>query len=90
MVIGDFMKIEINGKEFIFNGDPRWGILELMQSQPENPKVIKAFIKEILVPSPTDKEFFNFRKSDIFRIIEEYSDLEEKELTEFKKKRSRS
>ena len=84
------MDVVINGKKYQFNDDPRWGILELIQTKGDDPKVVKAFLREILIPSPTAKELFEFRRSDIFRIFEEYGKLQEQEDEELKKKRSRS
>ena len=83
------MKIEINGKVFSINNDPRFGVMELMQKSPENPKYLRMFIKEILVPTPTAQEIFNFRKSDMVKIVEAFHKAEEEESNEFKKKLGR-
>ena len=82
------MEIEINGKKFEINEDPRFGIMELMQKAPEEPKYIRLFIKEILLPTPSAEEIFNFRKSDIVKIIKTFQEAEEEETVEIRKKHS--
>ena len=87
--------IEINGKEYEVNEDLKWGTEQLMnriQKDPQGPNVeryIKAILKDILIPDPTNKEMFNFRKSDIERIFKEYTKDVKDVNTDFKKKLSR-
>jgi len=83
------MEIEINDKVYEIDNDPRFGIMELMQKSPEDPKYMKLFLKEILIPAPTAKELFNFRRSDIVRLMDIFNKMDSSEATEFKKKRSR-
>ena len=82
-------KIKINGKEYKFNSDIRLGIMEAMETHSEDIRVIKLFIKEVLIPSPTSKEMFEFRKSDMIRLMEDYSEFQKEETIDFKKKLSR-
>lgn len=84
------MEIEINNKIYSFNDDMRWGILEAIELHPQDPKVIKAFIKEVLLPTPSAKEFFNFRQSDIFSVMEKYTQFQKEIAIDYKKKLSRS
>jgi len=83
------MEIEINGKKFTINDDPRFGIMELMQKAPENPQYVRLFIKEILLPTPTAEEIFNFRKSDVINIIKIFQEADSEEAIEIQKKHSR-
>lgn len=84
------MEIIINNKKFTFNDDMRWGILEAIELHPQDAKVIKAFIKEVLIPTPSAKEFFNFRQSDVFSIMEKFGQFQKETVTDYKKKLSRS
>lgn len=81
------MEIEINDKKYKINEDPRFGVMELLMKSPEDPKYIRLFLKEILIPTPTPKEIFNFKKSDIVNIMSVFSDIEQEESLELKKKR---
>ena len=83
------MSININGKKYGFNSDVRLGILELAENVENiSMKHIRLILKEILKPSPTQKEYFNIRKSQVETIMEKFNDYMEKESVEIKKKRS--
>ena len=82
------MEIEVNGKLFILNDDPRLGVLMELEKHPNSMDTIWMFFKEILVPAPTDKEIKRFRQSDLGRIFQAWGDLQRKNITETKKKLS--
>lgn len=84
------MSIIINDKKYRFNDNIRWGIYELITEKSDDPKVIKLFINEILIPTPTAKERFEFKESDVLRIFDEYSKFRDEKNEELKKKLSRS
>lgn len=83
------MAIEVNGKKYGFNSDVRLGVLELAENI-DNIKMkhIKLILREILIPTPTNKELFNIRKSQLLEIMKKYGNFMEKESTEIKKKLS--
>jgi len=83
------MEIEINGKIYRINSDVKFGIMELLDENPEDVKVIKMIIKDILIPTPSNEDMFDFRKSDIERIFIAFSNQQEEENKTFKKKLSR-
>ena len=83
------MGIVINKKEYKFNPDVRLGILELAENMDQiSMKHIKLILREILIPSPNAKEYFNIRKSQVTKIMEEYGEFMEQESSEIKKKLS--
>jgi len=82
------MEIEVNGKLFILNDDPRLGVLMELEKHPNSMDTIWMFFKEILVPSPTDKEIKRFRQSDLGRIFQAWGDLQRENIAETKKKLS--
>ena len=49
-------------------------------------KYIKMILKEILSPTPSPKDVFNVRQSQIERIFKEFGKFMEKESSELKKK----
>ncbi|MFX1296297.1 MAG: hypothetical protein ACFFD2_15780 [Promethearchaeota archaeon] len=81
------MEIEINGKKYKIDDNPRFGVMELLMKSPEDPKYIRLFLKEVLIPTPTPKEIFNFRKSDIENIMDIFNKSEQEDSLELKKKR---
>lgn len=87
--------IEINDKEYEINLDLKMGTESLMAkiyNDPENPKNMKYLrmvLKDLLIPTPTDSELFNFRRSDRDRVFELFAKEMEEISTDFKKKRSR-
>lgn len=81
------MEIEINGKKYKIDDNPRFGVMELLMKSPEDPKYIRLFLKEVLIPTPTPKEIFNFRKSDIENIMDMFNKSEQEDSLELKKKR---
>ena len=84
------MGIKINGKEFGYNLDIRLGILELMdRAEDLGVKEIKLVIKEVLIPRPTNKEYFNFKRSDTERIMKGFTEEMKRESAELKKKLSK-
>lgn len=86
--------MEINGKEFKVNLDIKWGtekLIAIVMKDPSHPKAeqyMTAVFKDLLIPSPTVKEMFNFRRSDIQRIFEAFTEEMKGENKDFKKKRS--
>lgn len=82
------MSIKINGKEYGFNTDVRLGILEMMEGKDLSIKRIRIILKEILLPTPTSKETFNVKKSQIEPIFKAFGKYMSNESTEFKKKLS--
>jgi hypothetical protein len=86
--------IEINGKEYKINTDIEWGTEKLMKKvldDPENPKnqkYLEYIITDLLVPTPTIKEMFHFRKSDILKIFKSFSEKMSETDKDFKKKLS--
>lgn len=85
--------LEINGKEYRINMDTRWGTKKLMKKinddirNLDNMKYLELIIKDLLIPSPTAKEMFNFRDSDIEKIFEEFSKDNKEVNADFKQKR---
>lgn len=85
----------INGKEYEVNLDIKWGTQKLMrriQADPDNPKNMQYteyILKDLLVPSPTNKEMMEFRNSDLENVFNEFADNVEAKDKDFKKKRSR-
>jgi len=82
------MDIAINGKKFILNDDVRLGILIQVDKDPNNLDTIFAFFREILIPSPTNKEIENFRQSDMNKIFAKWKELQDEQVSETKKKLS--
>ena len=86
--------VEINGKNYKINMDLKWGTQKLMKKINDDPKnlenlrYLEVIVKDILIPSPTAKEIFNFRNSDIERIFEEFADDNKGVNVDFKKKLS--
>lgn len=86
--------VMINGKKFKINNDLKWGTQMMMmkiRENPENPKNIgymEKVFRDLLIPAPTQKEMFNFRNSDIEKILDEFSRQTEKVTAESKKKLS--
>ena len=86
--------ININGKEFKINLDLKWGTEKLIQKvmdDPTDPKAepyMKAVFQDMLIPSPTNKEMFNFRRSDIERIFKAFGNEMKETNADFKKKLS--
>lgn len=86
--------VEINGKEYKINKDITLGTQELLlkiKDDPdniENMKYIRYILKDILIPSPTNREIFVFRTSDIERIMNLYNEDMSETNKDFKKKLS--
>jgi len=86
--------ININGKDYKINLDIRLGTEKLMRlvyanpENPKNPKYLDIVLKDLLIPSPTDKEIFNFRLSDREKIFKLFAEESSKTDADFKKKRS--
>ena len=72
--------ININGKEYKINTDTKWGTKKLMKKVNDDPRnldnirYVELIIKDVLIPSPTSKEMFNFKDSDIERIFEAFAE----------------
>jgi hypothetical protein len=86
--------IEINGKKYGVNIDTKLSteklIAKIMQD-PENPKNMGYFefiFKDILDPTPTNKEILDLRRSDREKIFNAFATEMELQNKEFKKKRS--
>jgi len=82
------MDIKINGKTFKFNDDIKFGILEMIEKQKSDAKSMKRFWREALIPTPSEKEMYNFRESDIINIFVAWKKFREEQTIEFKKKLS--
>jgi hypothetical protein len=86
--------LEINKKEYVINTDVEWGTEKLLKKVIENPedpkneKYIEYIIQDILIPSPTHKEMFHFRKSDIENILKAFTAEMGEINKDFKKKLS--
>lgn len=86
--------VEINGKEYKINKDIKFGTQKMMgkiQDDPSNPnnmKYVEYILKDLLIPKPTSKELFEFRTSDIEKIMNEYSSEASETSKDFKKKLS--
>lgn len=84
----------INDKEYVVNLDIKWGTEKLMNkitqdpTNPNNNKYMTMVFKDLLIPEPTTKEMFNFRRSDIKRILDEFNDEAKETNSDFKKKLS--
>lgn len=86
--------LKINGKIYKINLDIKWGTEKIMKKVMDDPtnsdtqKYMEFIIKDILIPSPTKKEMFNFRKSDILRIFDTFTEEMSETNADFKKKLS--
>ena len=86
--------IKINGKEYKINMDMKWGTQKLLQKIRDDPlnkknmKYLELIIKDILVPTPSQNEMFNFRNSDIETIFTEFGKDSSEVNKDFKKKLS--
>lgn len=86
--------IEINGKKFNINIDTKLSTEKLVariMQDPENPKNMGYFefiFKDILDPTPTNKEVLNLRRSEREKIFNMFADEMELQNKEYKKKRS--
>lgn len=83
------MNIEINDKTYEINTNIRFGVMELLNNQPENPKAIRLFLKEALIPAPTNEDIFDFREDDIIEVGDIFRKERERKESETKKKLSR-
>lgn len=81
--------MKINGKEYKISIDISFGALEDSQKNSEDPQSIKAMLKEVLVPAPTDAQIRKFKMSEIMEVMEEFTRLQEEKSIDFKKKRLR-
>ena len=87
--------LSINGKEYKINLDLEWGTQKLMRKvqndlfNPKTDKYLEYIVKDILIPTPTQKELMKFRPSDIERIFKAFTDKTKEKTAEFKKKLSR-
>lgn len=82
------MEIEINGKTYRINEDIRFGVQYALQKEPENLDNHFRFFKEVLIPSPNQKEIFNFKESDREKIFDAWVEMKKQQTVEIKKKRS--
>lgn len=85
------MKITINNKEYKINTDISWGLYKRIANLENNPKdfiAVDEGMKQILIPTPSNQDINNFKKSDIEHIFEKFAEAEKEESIEFKKKRS--
>ena len=80
--------ININGKEYEVDTDPRLGVLEEYEKNPANFATIRLLLSEVLIPTPLDEDMYNIRRSDIERVLDLFQEKVEKETVEIKKKRS--
>jgi len=86
--------IEVNGKEYEINLDIKLGSQKLMRKIMNNPEdkktdiYIEMLMKDLLIPEPTSKELFNFRFSDIKKIMTKFAEESKETNSDFKKKRS--
>lgn len=81
--------MKINGKEYKINIDITFGILEDSQKNPEDPATMKRMLKEILSPSPSDVEIRKMKLSQIQKVMDEFTRIQEEASIDFKKKLSR-
>lgn len=86
--------VEVNGKEYKINLDMKLGTQKLMRKILDNPndpkaqKYLEMVLKDMLIPSPTVKELFHFRFSDVERIFNNLDEDADKVDSDFKKKLS--
>ena len=89
------MEISINGIKFKINIDTKYSTQKLMrqiEKDPTNNKTdqrLEAILRDLLIPSPTYKQILDFRRSDIRKVFEKFSDAISEEEKEVKKKLSR-
>ncbi len=79
--------IKINNKEYDITANIKFGTLMKLESDSENPDTMRMAIKEMLTPSPTNKQIDNFRQLDILEIMHEFSIKQQELVSDFKKKR---
>jgi len=86
--------VKVNGKEYKINMDLKLGTQKLMRIIYEDPqneknqKYLEMVLKDILIPTPTVRELFNFRNSDVERIFRSLEKDADETDTDFKKKLS--
>lgn len=84
--------IEINGKKYEVNLDVKLGTQLFMSKVMKDPnlydKYIIRILRDLLIPTPTDSELVDFRRSDIFRIFNLFAEQGEELDSDFKKKLS--
>ena len=73
---------------FEINDDVLMCLLDNFEEHPESKEVRKALIMDLLLPTPTDKDYRAMRKSTFIEIMEKFSKLQEDQNTEIKKKLS--
>lgn len=81
------IKIKINNKEFKVTANIKFGTLIKLESNSDDPDIIRLALKEMLIPTPTDKQVDNFRQLDILEIMHEFSNKQKDLISDFKKKR---
>jgi len=85
------MGILINGKEYQINIDVSWKTQKMLAIFEKNPRSItpnkmEFIIKDMLIPTPSDKELNKFRKSEIDNLFMKFTELILEEDKEAKKK----
>ena len=61
--------VELNGKTFEINDDVLMCLLDDFEEHPESKEVRKALIMDLLLPTPTDKDYRAMRKSTFIEIM---------------------
>lgn len=80
--------IEINGKNYTFNLNIKWGIFKKLNLNSEDPEVIEEGLKNILRPIPSEVELNEIGFLDIMNIMEMFGQEMQKKQTDYKKKLS--
>jgi len=81
--------MEINGLEYKINTNIKLGIQRRLKENPEDFNNTMDFIKNVLIPSPSNEEIDEMGNDDVQFIIVELEKEQKKKNTEFKKKLSR-
>lgn len=86
--------IEVNEKKYEINIDTKLGTEKLMSkimSNPDNPKNVGYMViilRDILVPTPSNNELSDFRRSDREKVFQAFADKMNNANSDLKQKRS--
>lgn len=80
--------MQINGKKYKVDANISWGLFEEFVSNENDPLIMRKIVKEVLKPSPSDKEIKEMNMKQVLKIISTYSVKTKDFLKDFKKKLS--
>lgn len=78
--------MKINGKNYEITTAVPYGIMRSFNNDPNNPENIDRFLKNVLIPEPTEEELDEFLYDDILEIMAIFQKKLAEKQTEVKKK----